>query len=237
LRYAIYFAPASDHPLTTEASRWLGRDAFAGDTFPTPDVDGISQDEVHALTADPRRYAFHATLKAPFELAAEYREADLIDAFKRFAATTPAFDIPNVVIGQLGRFFALVPDQIYPDLQAFAANIVEEFEPFRAPLSDADIARRKPDTLPPAHRANLMRWGYPHVMDEFRFHMTLTGQVPSEQAPAMRDALETRFTSFIGAPLSIDGLALFVEPFRGAPFTVHRWQPLGLPETMRKIIP
>lgn len=226
MRYALYFSPAADHPLTKTASRWLGRDAFTDETFATPDVDGLSTEEVHALTADPRRYAFHATLKAPFELAEGKTEAELIEAFEAFAAATEAFEIPNVIVGQLGRFFALVPDQVYPDLQAFAACIVEDFEPFRAPLSEADIARRKPDTLSPEHRANLMRWGYPHVMDEFRFHMTLSGQVPPEQAPAMRAALEPRFAEFINKPLSIDGIALFVEPARGADFIAHRWLPL-----------
>lgn len=229
MRYAIYFSPAAAHPLTKTASRWLGRDAFSGETFATPDVAGLDADDIHALTADPRRYAFHATLKAPFELAEDKSEAELIEAFERFAAVTPAFDIPNIVVGQIGRFFALVPDALYPDLQDFAASIVEAFEPFRATLSDADIARRKPDTLSPAHRDNLMRWGYPHVMDEFRFHMTLTGQVPPEQAPAMRAGLDARFADFTNKPLSIDGLSIFVEPERGAPFTALRWLPLAAP--------
>ncbi len=234
MRYALYFSPAADHPLTKTASRWLGRDAFTGETFPTPEVTGLSREEVHALTADPRRYAFHATLKAPFELADDKSEAELIDAFEEFAATTEAFDIPNVVVGQLGRFFALVPDRVYPELQDFAARIVEDFEPFRAPLSETDIARRKPETLSPQHRDNLMRWGYPHVMDEFRFHMTLSGQVPAEQAPAMRAALEPRFAEFINKPLFIDGVALFVEPARGADFTAHRWLPLKPALKIRK---
>ncbi|AYD03301.1 DUF1045 domain-containing protein [Neorhizobium sp. NCHU2750] len=237
MRYAIYFSPAADHPLTQTASRWLGRDAFTAGTFPTPEVSGLSKEDVHALTADPRRYAFHATLKAPFELAEGKTEAELIEALEEFAATRKAFDIPNLVIGQLGRFFALVPDQIYSELQDFAARIVEDFEAFRAPLSDADIARRKPDTLSPEHRANLMRWGYPHVMDAFRFHMTLSGQVPPEQAPAMRAALEPRFAAFTNKPLSIDGVALFVEPARGADFIAHRWLPLKPASELRKTAP
>jgi putative phosphonate metabolism protein len=237
LRYALYFSPAADHPLTKTASRWLGRDAFTGDAFPTPDVAGFATEELHALTADPRRYAFHATLKAPFELAEGRSETELVEAFDDFVAAVPAFEIPNVVIGQLGRFFALVPDAVYPDLQAFAARVVEEFEPFRAPLSETDIARRRPETLSPAHRDNLMRWGYPHVMDEFRFHMTLSGQVPPEQAPAMRDALESRFAAFIDRPLSIDGLAIFAEPERGAPFTALRWRPLAPAPQIRKTAP
>lgn len=235
MRYALYFSPAENHPLTKAATHWLGRDAFTGETFPTPEAEGLTTDDVHELTADPRRYGFHATLKAPFELHPDRTEAELMAAVERFAEETPAFDIPNVVVGQLGRFFALIPDTVYPELQHFAARVVEDFEPFRAPLSDADIARRKPETLSAAHRANLDRWGYPYVMDEFRFHMTLTGQVPSEHAPIMREELNRRFSAFANAPLTVDGLALFIEAERGAPFTVHRWLPLGTVSENRKI--
>ncbi|MGK9052178.1 DUF1045 domain-containing protein [Neorhizobium petrolearium] len=235
MRYALYFSPAENHPLTKAATHWLGRDPFTGETFPTPDVEGLATDIVHELTADPRRYGFHATLKAPFELSPDRTEAELVAAFERFAAETSAFDIPNVIIGQLGRFFALVPDTVYPALQHFAARVVEDFEPFRAPLSEADIARRKPENLSAEHRANLERWGYPYVMDEFRFHMTLTGQVPAEQAPAMRRELDRRFLAFTNAPLAVDGLALFVEPERGAPFIVHRRLALAPASENRKI--
>ena len=235
MRYAVYFSPAESHPLTKAAAHWLGRDAFTGEIWPTPAVEGLKPDTVHELTADPRRYAFHATLKAPFELADGKSEAELVEAFERFAAETAAFDIPNVVVGQLGRFFALVPDIIYPELQDFAARVVEVFEPFRAPLSEADIARRNPEKLSATQRANLERWGYHHVMDDFRFHMTLTGQVPPEQAPAMAAELDRRFAEFVDRPLAIDGLALFVEPSRGAPFTAHRWLPLGAASENRKI--
>lgn len=234
MRYAVYFSPAENHPLTKAAARWLGRDAFTNEAFPTPDVKGLETADVHALTADPRRYAFHATLKAPFELAEGRSETELVEAFDRFVAQTPAFDIPNAVIGQLGRFFAIVPDRVYPDLQQFAARIVEDFEPFRAPLSEADIARRNPEKLSETQRANLHRWGYHHVMDDFRFHMTLTGQVPPEKAPAMRAELDRRFAGFVDRPLAVDGLALFAEPARGEPFTALRWLPLASASENRK---
>lgn len=226
MRYALYFAPAADDPLNRTAAEWLGRDAFTGTEFPKAADGGLASDELNALTSDPQRYGFHATLKAPFHLAGGRSEADLLDAMKAFTAKTSAFDIPSVMVGQLGHFFALVPESLYPPLQAFAASVVETFEPFRAPLSEADIARRKPDSLPPRQRENLVNWGYPYVFDDFRFHMTLTGPVPEAQAPAMAAILNQRFADFIRRPLRIDALVLFVEPERGAPFFVHSWLPL-----------
>lgn len=237
MRYAIYYAPAPDDPLTTDASRWLGRDAFSGETFGPPASLPMPAEQWHGLVADPQRYGFHATLKAPFELREGQTEADLIEAFDCFAASMTAFEIPRLVLGQLGPFFALVPHSVYPSLQEFAASVVEEFEPFRAPLSEADVARRRPERLSEAQRSYLLQWGYPYVMEEFRFHMTLTGPVETTLTPQVRDELQMRFSRYTDAALPIDGLALFTESARGAPFTIHRWQPLGLPEQSRKILP
>jgi len=227
LRYALYFTPPEKDPLTKIAARWLGRDAFSGVDLALEPVSGFAHDQVTALTSDPRRYGFHATLKAPFELADGQSEDALVEALGRFSADARAFDIPSVTVGQLGPFFALVPKEPHNPLQDFAASVVEAFEPFRAPLSNADIARRKPEKLNDAQRANLVRWGYPYVMEEFRFHMTLTGPVEPEASAAVATLLHERFAAFCGRPLRISGLALFVERDRGAPFTIHSWLPLG----------
>lgn len=226
MRYAIYFTPPKGHALTVAASRWLGRDAFDNRVVEQSSVSGFSSDDIFALTAEPRRYGFHATLKAPFSLKEGETEEGLIDAFEDFCANTAAFDIPNVIVGQLEPFFAVVPDQVYPQLQDFTASVVQHFERFRAPLSEADIARRKPEKLSERQRQLLAQWGYPYVMEEFRFHMTLTGPVDAAQSPAMRDALESVFADFTHRALPVSGLGLFVEQSRGAPFTVLRWLPL-----------
>lgn len=227
LRYALYFTPAEDAPLTRAASAWLGRDAFTGETLPQEDHPGFEAGEVFKLTDDPRRYGFHATLKAPFSLKDGCSEADLLAALTEFGARQTAFAIPSIVVGQLGPFFALVPETLHPPLQDFAAAVVEAFEPFRAPLSEADIARRNPERLSERQRKNLVAWGYHHVFEDFRFHMTLTGPVPEERADVMAKLLERRFASFTARPLVIDSLTLFIEPERGAPFLVHSRQPLS----------
>lgn len=237
MRYALYFTPAENDPLTEAAGRWLGRNAFSSAEYPAPDDTELPAGEITRLTADPRRYGFHATLKAPFELKDDVSEAEFIGAVERFAAETPAFDIPRIVVGQLGPFFALVPASLYPPLQDFAAAVVEEFEPFRAPLSQADIARRKPEKLTPPQRENLNRWGYPYVMEEFRFHMTLTGPVEPELAGPMREELDRRFAAFGNRPLTVDGLAVFIETERGGPFTIHSRLPLAPALEHRKTAP
>ncbi|MDL2400227.1 DUF1045 domain-containing protein [Rhizobium mayense] len=226
MRYALYFTPPKADPLTALAARWLGRDAFSGEIFSDKAIGFVPEDHAEII-AEPSRYGFHGTLKAPFELAASVTERDLLDVATDFAARTPAFAIPELVLGQLGHFFALVPAMVYQPLQDFAAQVVKTFEPFRAALSDHDIVRRKPEGLTEPQRANLLRWGYPYVLDEFRFHMTLTGRVTTERQAGIHDLLRDRFSDHIGKPLAISGLAVFVEEERGAPFTVRSWLPLA----------
>ncbi|MGN8153063.1 DUF1045 domain-containing protein [Agrobacterium sp. 22094] len=224
MRYALFFSPSATDSLTETASRWLGRNAFSGEGF--DDYASFAD-----VTEEPRRYGFHATLKAPFELAEGRHESELVEAFSAFAASHAAFDIPEIVIGSLGPFFALVPATLHQPLQDFTADVVRHFEPFRAPLSERDIARRKPETLSESQRANLHRWGYPYVMDDFRFHMTLTGPVSEARRQEMGDILSKTFSGFIHSPLTISGLGLFVEKERGEAFTVHSWQPLAASNT------
>lgn len=234
VRYAIYFAPPADDRLSQTAARWLGRDAFTGETNELPALAGLDADTREALTADPRRYGFHGTLKAPFALAQDRNEAELIAAFEEFAADLEPFEIPELTLHQLGPFFALVPATDCEALQDFAAQSVQYFEPFRAPLTDADMARRNPGKLPQRQREYLEEWGYPYVFEEFQFHLTLTGPVPGETAKKMRTVLESTFADHIGKPLHVASVALFVEPHRGAPFVVHSLLPLG-GATQRKI--
>lgn len=235
MRYALYFTPAASDGLTLAAARWLGRNAFNGAPLVQPSVGGFEPPVLASLTADPRRYGFHATLKAPFELAEGRDEADLVAEVARFAGAVESFEIPKVVVGRLGSFFALVPADECEPLQAFAGEVVRRFEDFRAPLSSADIARRKPDELSSEERQNLVQWGYPYVFDTFRFHMTLTGRVAASEAPAMEEALLRHFSEFHARPLPISGIALFREPSRGADFIVHSLFPLTGGAANRKI--
>ncbi len=227
MRYALYFTPSASDPLTLAAQRWLGRNAFTGTALEQPVVNGLDAAAQAGLTADPRRYGFHATLKAPFALAEGRSEAELLAEIGRFAAEVEPFEIPQAIVGRLGSFFALVPGDHCEPLQAFAGEVVRRFERFRAPLTSADIARRKPDELTAEERQNLVQWGYPYVFETFRFHMTLTGRVPVERRAAVEAALLTHFSDFHERPLVIKGLALFREPSRGADFTVHSLFPLA----------
>ena len=227
MRYALYVAPPEDHALNHAARTWLGRDAFTGALSGPPALEAVSEQDWHGFTADPRRYGFHATIKAPFRLAEGEDEAALLDAFAAFCRRQAPFDI-TLALAAIGPFFALIEDRPVDALARLAAAVVTGFEPFRAPLSDADYARRRPERLSPGERAMLDRWGYPYVFDEFQYHMSLTGPVPVDRQEEVHAELKRHFGAFIGKPFTISHLALFEEPAPGADFRVRAIHALGL---------
>ncbi|WP_237477683.1 DUF1045 domain-containing protein [Lichenibacterium dinghuense] len=176
--------------------------------------------------AEPARYGFHATLRAPFRPRDGVTLDGLSAHLAAFAAGRPAPVIGCLTLSRLGDFFALTPSGPEPGIAALEGEVLDAFEPFRAALTPAEAARRRPERLSPSQRALLDRYGYPYVRDEFRYHMTLTGPVPGP-AEAVRRALEAHFADVLDRPLPVDGLALFVEPEAGAPFRVHAFHPFG----------
>ncbi|TPI47292.1 DUF1045 domain-containing protein [Mesorhizobium sp. B3-1-7] len=227
MRYAIYYTPGQDEKLARIAANWLGRDPFGAATRPVEAVGDLSAAEVAFHTASARRYGFHATLKAPFRLAPDETEASLRAALDSFAEATPPVVIPRLVVGQIDDFFALVPEAAFAPINDFAGEVVRAFDGFRAPLTEAEIERRSPDSLKPDEFRNLCQWGYPYVFDTFRFHMTLSGRVGPQESPRLRAAIDGLFADVLRQPVPVDALTLFVESEPGAPFMVLSHHALG----------
>lgn len=220
MRVGIYFTPPADHPLVRVAADWLGRDAFSGRVEERGAVDGLTPGDVDELTASPRRYGFHATLKPPFRLAEGRTRDEVGVALAAFVGSHAPTTIPSLALSRIGAFFALTSDDELGEINDLAADAVRAFEPFRAPLNADEFARRRPERLTTAQRENLEHWGYPYLFDEFRFHMTLTGPVPEARRDAVEAVLRRRFADFIGQPLPVDGVALFCEPAPPGDFVV-----------------
>jgi len=217
-RHAIYWTPAADSALWRFGARWLGRDPATG--AETPPGDGADADPawLATVTAEPRRYGLHATLKPPFRLADGRARSELVAALETTAARLAPVTGPNLTLRRLGRFLALVPDGPAPAIRALAATLVAELDGFRAPPDAAELTRRRAHRLSAAQDANLERWGYPYVMDEFRFHVTLSGSLEAAALDRLEALLRPRVAPFTAAPLAITELALFEQEAADQPF-------------------
>ncbi|QRM32365.1 DUF1045 domain-containing protein [Microvirga sp. VF16] len=216
-RYAIYYSPPAEHPLTQAAEAWLGRSAFRSND----DVPIRIEDEIKFATSEPRRYGFHATLKPPFRLAKGRKVEELEQALSRFAKDRGPCPLGRLQLSVMRGFFALVPMDPIPRLQAFASSIVETFDPFRAPFNEAELQRRLTDRLDDAETTYLVRWGYPYVFDCFRFHMTLTNRIAPDRQADVRARLQKRFGALLAEDYRIDALTLFEQARPDADFVVR----------------
>jgi putative phosphonate metabolism protein len=220
-RYALYFVPASSSQLYRYGSSVLGYDSYTGNAVAFPDEFGAGAVNWNELTATPRRYGFHATLKAPFRLAPSCTEQQLINALHSFAGLGHAVRSFTPTLRELEDFIAIVPAKAEAALAALAASCTTIFDAYRAPMSPQERARRIASGLSHSQIQYLDRWGYPYVLSEFRFHMTLTGAVPPRRKKAILAVLLNGFRRMSVEPsIAIDRLALMKQESSDAPFRV-----------------
>jgi len=202
-RYAIYYTPQG--ALAELGATWLGWDVAQAVTRTHPDVAGV---DVAALTETPRQYGFHGTIKPPFALASDSTEAELRAATRDLCAHLAPVTLEALEVSAMGSFLALTPCGDQKALRSLAAEVVRGLDAFRAPPSEAELARRRERRLSAAQEANLTDWGYPYVMDQFRFHITLTGRVARAEVESTRVTADALFIPLLPKPYKIDSLTL-----------------------------
>ena len=78
----------------------------------------------------------------------------------------------------------------------------------------------------PRQEANLTRWGYPYVLDNFRFHLTLSSRLRPGEAAALIEAVTTLTAPHLDLVLRLDDICLFGDPGAGEGFRLLRRYPL-----------
>jgi hypothetical protein len=221
MRHAIYFVPPREHPLWHAGCEWLGRD-------PEQAASGRASPEARA---EPCRYGFHATLKAPITLRTDAPAGAFLADVRRLAADLRRFPMPSLQVLEFEDFIALRP-QPEPDarhpLRILADRCVVELDRWRAEPSSEEM-RKRLSGLDEEEQALMRRFGSARVLHRWRFHMTLTDSLPRTpdgealRARMLREA-QSHFAASLRAPLSADEIAVFIEPGAGQPFQLaHRF--------------
>lgn len=214
-RIALYFAP-----LRKSLLERIGRAWFAGKS--AADRCGLDALQWNELTRKARHYGFHATLKPPFVLHDGATLQDIGRALAAFSARQKPFYLPGLTVREMIGFVALRTAAPSPDMDGLAAACVREFDHFRKPPSHEELARRRAVGLTPEEEAHLVRWGYPYVLDAFRFHMTLTGRIrdPQERSQVLT-RLRNAFAPMEILRIPVRELCLFVQPSADMPFLLR----------------
>ena len=212
-RVAVYYAPHPDDPLFAAAACWLGRDSESAAS--RPDLPDIAE-----VTAEPRRYGFHATLKPPMRLADGRTWDDLVRAARALADRVAPFDLPLLAVSDVHGFLALRETEPCAPLQTLADACVATLDSLRAPPSDAELARRRRGGLTPQQNAMLVRWGYPYVFTTWFFHMTLTRRLTAAEKRLFQPAAERHFVNVLRLPRRVEDICLFTQSAPGADFVI-----------------
>jgi hypothetical protein len=186
------------------ASQWLGTSSRK--------VAGISTAEMESLLQAPNHYGFHATIKPPFRLTTGYTLNDVEKELAAFTKELEPLFLPPLEVAKIDKFFCLRPVSESTAINNLAAEVVRRFDHFRQPAEENELAHRRSVGLSDRQEHLLLKWGYPYVLDEFRFHLTLTGNIENErQVEPLRCELVSRFNPVIEEPVRFDGLSLFVQ--------------------------
>jgi hypothetical protein len=220
-RVAIYYAPPPDDPLAAAGAIWLGRDADRNIRLIQPDLP-----DIEAVTADPRRYGFHATLKPPMQLVAERSWQAVVTAARAIATTVAPFDLPPLHVADLHGFLALRETTFCAPLQALCDRYVAELDGFRARPDAAEQARRRKAHLTAAQDVMLERWGYPYVFQTWFFHMTLTRRLDDVEKARLKPLATSFFADAIAIPRQVRDICLFTQATPDADFVIAERLPL-----------
>lgn len=219
-RYAVFFTPPEGSDFARAGAAWLGWDADAGQAAAHPDL-GL---DLASLTQTPRKYGLHGTLKPPLRLSVP--AATFLDAVEALSERHAPIDMGRLRLRPLDGFLAIVPVDPPQALADFAASVVRVLDPFRAPLTEDDLARRRLAGLSPRQEELLRDWGYPYVMEEFRFHVTLTGKLSPAALPDALRAAQAWFGPVLEGRCSLRDLTVLGEDAQGQFHLVRRF-PLG----------
>ncbi|MCT4555999.1 MAG: DUF1045 domain-containing protein [Pelagimonas sp.] len=224
-RYAIYFTPPPG-ALSDFGAQFLGWDIATGQTCTPPEIPGLPL-PAHNLTDRPRPYGFHATIKPPFFLSRGRDAAGLEQELATLCARLAGFELPRLHLQRIGGFYALTCPESAQALGQLHAAALRGLDMYRRPADAVEQERRRRARLSPEQDQMLQRWGYPHVLDQFRFHMTLTGPVKDTHQEAVENALSAYLEPLIARPLAIDALTLCGEDSTGKFHQINRIQLTG----------
>ncbi len=220
-RYAIYYtAPAGQ--LADFGASWLGWDVANGTKVAHTNWS-LAGFDISEVTKTPRKYGFHGTIKPPFRLAEGRGAESLHQETQALCNQLQKVSLDGLELSQLGRFLALTPRGDASPLAKLAAHVVKELDGFRSPPNAKELEKRRKANLSPVQEQYLLDWGYPYVLEEFRFHLTLTGRLKREDASVLKSLMSSFVEPMLPSPFEVHDLTLAGEAPDGQFYEIERF--------------
>lgn len=207
-RFAIYFIPKTGSSLQKFGDKWL--DIVQPNAFPSKDK--IKRTNWIKI---PKKYGFHGTLKAPFRLRSDKNLDDLIISSKNICKSIKPFSLSGLKLSIIENALALTLINNSSSMSALSNQFVIQLDKFRAPLSKEEISVKRSRNLTAKQDYNLLHWGYPYVMEQFYFHLTLTNTLDEENLNLAKEILREELTEDCLAPQTVDEVGLVGEQING----------------------
>jgi hypothetical protein len=223
-RYAIYYAPEPGSPLDVFGRTWFDEKNNGNAAA----IAKLNPKRLAELSEGSRRYGFHGTLKPPFGLNPSASVESLLNAARVFARTLSPVEIPPLELAIIGKFIAFTPTAQSAALEKLSAACVRAFEAYRVPLTEEQLESYKLNRLTVHQEQMLAHWGYPYVMEEFRFHISVTDRIddPHEREEII-DALEKVAKPILGKPVVVRHLTVFSQEAIDQPMVALERIPFG----------
>ena len=128
----------------------------------------------------------------------------------------------------IGKFLALSPIASSVQLENMASDCVRAVDGFRAHRTAKELALYRQAKLTVHQDQMLENCGYPYILEEFRFHITLTGRIVDEpERDLAMAAAAKQCKDFIGKPLVINEVVICRKPSPDQAMRVVRRVPFG----------
>ncbi|WP_290919709.1 DUF1045 domain-containing protein [Halodesulfovibrio sp.] len=225
-RYAIYYTPPRNSLLESAGIHWLGRTPLRYGQIPKDIPEGFFKQEYYQIIEAPRWYGFHGTIRAPFELAKNVTPEAFIKEISQICRNHAPFSFAGLSINCFGGFLALTPTAASPDLLKLHSDLTRRLDHLRPQLSRFDLKRHLDKKLSERQERLLRRFGYPFVLEEFKFHMTLTGTIEDRLRRSYKEKLESILNPYLTESIPVNEVTVFMQPDRKTPFVEYTRIPL-----------
>lgn len=217
-RYGIYMIPEAENFAELGAA-WLGWDVQKGCTVPYPQEADAALREA---TKVPRKYGFHGTIKPPFHLVEGATYDSLLSQAQTLCASLAPVDIEALSVRKSEFVLVLAPEGDLDQLANLAATVLQKLDHFRASTRASELVQHRKFTLTPLQETNLKNWGHPYVLDDFKFHITLSGHMPPKDLDQLEALANAHFAQHLERPLPVTSLTLVGEAGDGRFHALHR---------------